>query len=387
MDHTIDFLSPRLEGKRFDDHTLPVNILEDFSALEELIFELSKKIYLEENPHRKRVPKGFNDEVSLKLAGVGEGSAIPRLVLVYTLAYSSFFTEFFPKSEQYSVTNLESVKYLEKARDRVIELISNAQSGEKNKDILDQKYLNYFNRIGKNLQDGETMAFPKAVGGSAVLDKEIRKKILLSRKENIEYSDYISVNAYITEFDKKQNSFTLDIGGNNVVCNINEDYYEIVHQVFNEYEKNTQVAIKATGIYNQQDRLIRVENIESMDILDPFDVKVRIAQLVNLGENWYNGTGKAPDKVALKQFEEYFSNYFGSDLPLPSIFPTIEGNIQLEWTNSDRAIILELDLDNFLANLIVTLLKSNSYIEREFFLSTLAGWEELNSLISKINYE
>jgi hypothetical protein len=41
------FLKPKFEGHRFDDHTLPVSMLEDFSAFEELVFELAKKIYLE----------------------------------------------------------------------------------------------------------------------------------------------------------------------------------------------------------------------------------------------------------------------------------------------------------------------------------------------------
>ena len=41
------FISPRLDGPRFVDHTLPVHILEDFSALEELLiekYELEDKI-------------------------------------------------------------------------------------------------------------------------------------------------------------------------------------------------------------------------------------------------------------------------------------------------------------------------------------------------------
>ena len=75
------FFSPRLTGSRFEDHTLPVNILEDFSALEELIIELAKKIYLEENPNKKRVPKGFSDGIYLKLANIQEGSAIPQFIM------------------------------------------------------------------------------------------------------------------------------------------------------------------------------------------------------------------------------------------------------------------------------------------------------------------
>lgn len=43
------FIAPRLVGCRFEDHTLPVNILEDFTALEDLIIEVAKGIYIAEN--------------------------------------------------------------------------------------------------------------------------------------------------------------------------------------------------------------------------------------------------------------------------------------------------------------------------------------------------
>ena len=43
------FIAPRLDGPRFMDHTLPVNILEDFTALEDLLMDVAKGIYLEEN--------------------------------------------------------------------------------------------------------------------------------------------------------------------------------------------------------------------------------------------------------------------------------------------------------------------------------------------------
>ena len=32
-----EFLRPRLVGRRFDEHTLPLDILKDFSALEEML--------------------------------------------------------------------------------------------------------------------------------------------------------------------------------------------------------------------------------------------------------------------------------------------------------------------------------------------------------------
>ncbi len=68
------FIAPKLTGSRFEDHSLPVNILEDFTAFEDLIIEIAKGIYLNENINRRRVPKGFADGVSLKLVDIEEGS-------------------------------------------------------------------------------------------------------------------------------------------------------------------------------------------------------------------------------------------------------------------------------------------------------------------------
>lgn len=173
MDSTKDFLAPKLEGKRFEDHTVPVSLLEDFSALEELIIEVSKQIFLEDNPLRKRVPKGFTDNVSLKLSGIGEGSAVTNILLAWSIATSSLWPN----------THPESIRYMEKARDRVIQVISNAKNGESNINLLEQKYLNYFNRIGRNLQEGESINFIPNSDKQAILTKNVRKKILLSRNE------------------------------------------------------------------------------------------------------------------------------------------------------------------------------------------------------------
>ena len=63
MPETIEFLSPRLVGKRFDQHSIPLEVLKDLSALEELIVEVAKWHYLRANKDRKRIPKGFVDQV------------------------------------------------------------------------------------------------------------------------------------------------------------------------------------------------------------------------------------------------------------------------------------------------------------------------------------
>jgi len=57
MTENIEFLNPRLIGDRFTGHSIPLEVLKDLSALEELLVEVAKWHYRTDNPQRKRIPK------------------------------------------------------------------------------------------------------------------------------------------------------------------------------------------------------------------------------------------------------------------------------------------------------------------------------------------
>jgi hypothetical protein len=54
------FVAPRLVGARFDDHTIPLELLKDLAALEELVVAVAKWKFVEQHG-RLRAPKGFTD--------------------------------------------------------------------------------------------------------------------------------------------------------------------------------------------------------------------------------------------------------------------------------------------------------------------------------------
>ena len=83
------FLKPRLIGARFDGGVIPLEVLGDLAVLEVMIVEVAKWKYRESNPERKRVPRRFTDGMTLKLAGVEDGSARPLINLV--VAASTLF--------------------------------------------------------------------------------------------------------------------------------------------------------------------------------------------------------------------------------------------------------------------------------------------------------
>lgn len=213
------------------------------------------------------------------------------------------------------------------------------------------------------------------------------KKYSYQEMKKIEYSDAISINAHIPGIDQKQNTFILEIDGNAITCDlaIASDFFDTIFLAINEYKNNTLVSIKATGIFNEKDSLIRIEGIEAMDVLDPYDVNVRLSYLSRLTNNWYDGIGKAPELNFLKQFGEFFASYYNQSLPLPSIFPTVEGTIQLEWEFKGSGVILEVGSD-FISNFLISY-DDDSIKEIELNLSEQNGWDYFNNQVNILSNE
>lgn len=370
------FISPRLEGHRFDDHTLPVSLLEDFSAFEELVFELAKKIYLDHNPQRKRVPKGFTDNVYLKLSKIEEGSTIPHILIAVATSISN---------PTIPIANDEYFSYFEEARDKVFELVENANSGKSAE--IDSKFLNYFSRIGKNLEDGESIDFLNSSSSSrnVKLNKNTRRKILLSREEKLVYSEIIHENVLISLIDKKNKVFHVELKDSTFEQPIIDDFYDTIYLAFQEYENKTLVSLKATGIFNEQNRLVHIEDIQSMDVLDAYDINVRLQSLFQLEDKWYDGVqGKAINKEKANIFESFFKNYFNSNLRLPAIFPTLTGDLVLEWKKDDIEISLEVSLDNLNAELFYfDMDNDDNDVQEKINLNLSSDWGKINNLISK----
>jgi len=118
------------------------------------------------------------------------------------------------------------------------------------------------------------------------------------------------------------------------------------------------------------------------------DVSHRLHQLAALEDRWYEGHGVAPSEEGLTGFERLFYKYFDKNLPLPAIYPTTEGNIQLEWQKNNQNIILEVDLQSFQSEYFYfDALDDTIEEESNYSLSEEHGWETLCKKIKKIFHE
>ena len=76
----------------------------------------------------------------------------------------------------------------------------------------------------------------------------------------------------------------------------------------------------------------------------PLDVAAQLADLAQLEDGWFDGEGCAPDRESLAWLADRFERCWPRDLPLPYLFPTVEGGVQAEWSLPPYEISLEVDL-------------------------------------------
>lgn len=333
-----DFLRPRLVGGRFEEHTLPLDVLKDWSAFEELVIEVAKDIYLKENKGRKRTPRGFTDDFSLHLASVEPGSAIPVL------------------KRYFSGEKLPLSDHFDKALALVQAAIVAVNVGQAVPEEFPREYLGYFNRFGSSLREGEQIEWPLEGSDRAIVyNREMRKKLVLTGAKS--YQAAADMRGWITEVNAEKNSYTIKlIGGPKLLGSYPRELANRVIEALGEFQQNKfqscKVLVRGLADYDLNDQPLKVAETQHLELLDPNDVAARCEELAQLKDGWLDGAGKAPTKERLKAFIHAWNAADTESLPLPYLYPTPEGGIQMEWTQGEWEIFAEVDLEKLSAELL-----------------------------------
>ncbi len=372
MSEIIDFLMPRFVGKRFTDHSLPLEILKDLAVFDDLITETAKWLYLQENQGRKRIPKGFLEGISLKLVDIEEGSAIPKIVMVVALATGTLFPS-------------ESQEYFEKARDMVIAAVDAAENKENPSKYLPENILGYFDRIGRSLDEGECIEFkPSNPERPARLNRETRRSLVLASEKIQYYTEEVTLRGKVPEADQEKRTFTLLMKNDqHVPAQFDSINAEKVLEAFTAYSSGQKVTVKGIGRYSRSRKLQELESLESIILLDLLDVSSRLDEFSMLQNGWLDGSGKAPNAAGLQWFGSMFETYYDTRLALPHVYPTAEGGLQAEWTAGTVEITLDINLSKRTASYQSLDTVSLISCELDFDLTAESGWTKLNVALAE----
>lgn len=362
-----DYLKPRLTGARFDGHTIPLEVLKDWAAFEDLIVATAKWLYKSHNPTRGRVPRNFTRDFSINLSAVENGSAIPVLQM----------------EVDEDLAGEVNTEYFERARETVIVAIGKAAANDSSfAELLPPNYAQYFDRFGRSLRDGEAFQFQSGGADYNIsYTRDVRKRIVVA--ETGEWKEEELIRGLLSGVDAKAKTFELDVlGGARVSATYLPDISDAVIDSLRTYDRGGRSLIAGTAVRDDADRLIKIENVSRVESLDDLDVVWRISEFAELKDGWYDGDqGKAPSSTGLNWLASTWDAMW-SELPFPYLYPNVTGGLEAEWESKGEQASLTVDIDNK-AGLWVSSLDPFDASETHFDLSKEDGWRQLEEAVSK----
>lgn len=358
---TKNAVSLRFDGKRFREHTIPLDALSDLPAINKMIVAVASYL-LTKKTGRQRVPKGFRKNNYLALTGVGEGSAVAKLTSMHDCVQQLLFES-------------EEEKCINEAFETVIDFVNGNNISPELGDIIAP----FFNSIGLSLGPGDNLSFQYGDEKQAILNEETRRRLVSKRPE---YADNIEMYGTVSEVDLEANTFKITYreGSKEQRVDVLNSSAEIIGnalEALNALNKHgvQKSFIRGRGQYKNK-KLLKIDDVWELQLLDPRDVSSRLDELQNMENGWMeDGSGIAPDKAALLKLADLFDLFYWSDEELPYVYPTPSGDIEMEWRIADMDFILEISLPKFTGKLVSS---EDEYVETELDLESESGWDELN---------
>jgi len=368
-----NFLKTRFDGERFEGHSIPLELLGDLAVLEAMIIEVAKWQFFQDNPTRERAPRGFTDGVSLTLTAVGKGSAIAEIALSL------------PSDARGQLFSVQQ-ESLQRARDAIVNAIAAAAESKNPTLYLPPEALGYFDRLGRRLQDNEAIEFSTdTTEVSARLTREARRR-LLQASEVRERSEEVHIRGGIFDFNQETLDFLLMLpGGTKVGGRADSQHFDTFMKAHSGYKNGVKALIEGLGKFNRAERLQSIESVEHMTVLDPLDFISQLEELNLLEDGWYDGKGRAPSSEGLDWLAQAFDENFPDDLPLPYVYPTVEGNVRLEWSLGQWEISIEIDLQKRSGQWHALNLDSDKDQEKELNLLTGDDWLQFTKMIRELS--
>lgn len=363
------FVAPRLVGARFDDHTIPLELLKDLAALEELVVAVAKWKFVEQHG-RLRAPKGFTDHLSIDLSSVTEGSAVPNIVIEYNDPTAGLFAA---ANEDYFYQAVQAIG----------NAIDAAEHGTSITEHVPAALLGYFDRFGRGLRDGETLEFRPGTDRPARLSKLTRRRLLLASQNQV-LTDEVTVRGVVPEIDQAKMSFELVLAdGKKITAKMDAIHLDTILEATRGFREGVKISVSGVGRFDRFEKLHSLDLIEDAVIIESNDPLARLDELRLLRVGWLDGRGVVPSPQEFDWVESFFRDQYPATLPTPFIYPTAEGGFQFEWRTGNQDVSLEITPRDKTAELHGLNIKDGADTFMELNLEAKSDVDSLIDFISK----
>lgn len=333
------FGSLRFMGDRFKSANLPVSLLDNIKAYQEILLSLAEDIWRERNPESKRLPRGFRKNLSLSFSHIEDGSA--RAVLKSDSSIQSGLI-----SDEFAINYmaLAQTKFLQlsKAANENKKISGISSSAIKPLKVLisnlrDHESLEVQSRTGKDRQNNSVRYSEKTMRilSNAATDKHIKSI------QGIGIVRAIIDNTEEIEILSEHGTFRLPAPSHQ----LRDNTYPIA--CFIEFE--IQAIVSGSG------RVKKIINYGSLKKIESSPEHIRfidrLKHLVSLDAGWKDGFGEAINyKAAQYCFD--LSGFICDIYSGISLFPELDGSLKIEFSAK---------------SLDVTIVCKGGYIQLEVF--------------------
>lgn len=347
MEFVEQFLNIKYEGERFSSGRLPLDVLADLQALEDILTTFAREIWLAEN-ERERMPNGYTDWFRMSLTGVGKGSALPKLEL-----------KVLEERQPALIPDGSKIELMEKAEKKFAETLQAANDGSEV--VLSATQIRNFNRFLTNLKPGELFKYNpdkddefSDTSKVVSLDVERRKRFLTSVTTT--YEQRIQGRARLKSVEER--GLLRFASADHREFPIHDDSREA-----GEYGANigAYYEFDLTVERRHDDSIQRVITIHDLSLLEDPAITA-IDEMAMLEDGWLDGFGKAVSFSVRDSAKKFLvsSNRFPA---FYAVAPTEEGGILLEYDHDGWDYGIEFNSDGTFCVFGIELDGSNEFSE------------------------
>ncbi len=254
---TIPLASLRFDGERFADHALDIDCVGELTAYKRLVMECAKELWRRAHPDYERLPKGFEEKLTLRFSEVIPGSAVVplRRVVVQEQSQLDFDDEF------------------DRAAALIDEAIAAADADELLPAALPRNVIPLFRDFGRSLRDSETL-FVQSRHRPTAAPYTAKARMRLADWTEASYEDVVDAIGEVNMANVRGGAFELIVApGQPPVKGKFTEAQEA--EVLNALQAHatTRLHVKGVGEFSQADRqlrkLLRVDSVAAATTTEP----------------------------------------------------------------------------------------------------------------------
>lgn len=254
---TIPLASLRFDGERFADHALDVDCVGELAAYKRLVMECAKELWRRAHPDYERLPKGFEERLTLRFAEVTPGSTVVplRRVVVQEQPLLDFDDEF------------------DQAAALIDEAIVAADGDELLPTALPRNVIPLFRDFGRSLFESETL-FVQSRHRATAAPYTAKARQRLAEWTEATYEDVVDATGEVNMANVRGGAFEITLlAGQQAVKGKFTEVQEAEVLAALQSHATTRLRVQGVGEFSQSDRqlrkLLRVDFVAAATTTEP----------------------------------------------------------------------------------------------------------------------